>query len=139
MTQTLLGDPFTLEVLIFFAMALVAGVVVLEPDAALAWSLALGAIVGALAGELFGFSRLLLAMLVAVCAAVGTILYHQIEGQFADWVRTRVKAGRWDREGGIALQAGLGAAFGALMAVEEFRHALADSLTASGPDRARWG
>jgi len=52
MTQTLLGNPFTLEVLIFFAMALVGGVIVLEPDAALGWSLASGAIVGALAGEL---------------------------------------------------------------------------------------
>jgi hypothetical protein len=37
--QALVGDPFTLEVLVFLAMVLVGGVIVLEPDAALGWDL----------------------------------------------------------------------------------------------------
>lgn len=132
MTQAQPNDPFTLETLALLAMALVAGVIALEADAALGWSLLLGALVGAALGPVIGFSPVLLAAVGAGAAACGAIMYNQIDGELARRIRVWVRIGRWNPDGVLALQAGLGAAFGGLMSAREFRHALVTSLNASG-------
>jgi hypothetical protein len=132
MIEALLSDAFTLQLLVFLTMVLLAGIIALEPQAAMGWSLVWGGVLGTLVGSALGLNRVLLAAAAAGAAACLAALYHKVGGSRAEGWRRWLRVGNWNPDGGIALQAGMGAVFGALMAVREFRHALADSVSSSG-------
>ncbi len=132
MTAPLTSDPLSVELVVFSLMAFLGGLILLSPEIAIGFSFCVGILGGALFGNLTGFHPILTPIFVGSVAALIAFVLHNHEIPWITAIQNWIRIGSWQPDGITAVQASLGAAFGALIGVREFREDFVRSFSVSG-------